>query len=82
MTKTPTKATVTAAAIKKFGAVEAFSLRSGTNRGRSAYVSPSGRPRVQVIIRLPDGPLCGFVNVEAPTAAEAWALAADALAAL
>jgi len=47
-----TRATVTRAAVAKFGPeIEALSLASGSDRGRSSFVSALGRRRVSVIIR-------------------------------
>jgi hypothetical protein len=47
-----TRATVTRAAVAKFGPeIEVFSDASGSDRGRSAFVSAAGRRRVAVIIR-------------------------------
>lgn len=47
-----TRATVTRAAVAKFGPeIEVFSHSSGSDRGRSAFVSDLGRRRVAVIVR-------------------------------
>lgn len=47
-----TRATVTRAAVAKFGPeIEVFSHSSGSDRGRSAFVSAAGHRRVAVIIR-------------------------------
>lgn len=69
-----TRAKFVAAARKKLGPVEVVSLRSGSDRGRSAYVSRAGRPIVQVYIRR-DGSDDFHVNVSASTASAAYAAA-------